>query len=141
MNTICHFDRADEARRAGKNANAPKSDAVRVRIGKRAQKGDEAMTAMLMERKCQISQREQRSQNREQTREEAVERLVHLLEVNTLEYAHLHSESALELESDVELSSMARLSAAHAAYALADGSKMRRISPGAWLHERHAQPE
>ena len=97
------------------------------------------MTAMLMERKCQISQREQRSQSREQTREEAVERLVHLLEVNTLEYAHLHSESALE--SDLELSRQARLSAAHAAYALADGSKMRRISTGAWLHERHAQPE
>lgn len=99
------------------------------------------MTAMLMERKCQISQREQRNQTNAQCREEAMERLVHVLEMNTLEYAHLHVETAPEAESNLELSRLARLSAAHAAYALANGSKMRRISAGAWLHERHAQPE
>ena len=141
MNTTCHLDRVDKARSKGKKANAPKCRAIRIEVGKQVQKGSEAMTAMLMERKCQISQRNTRSQGNEQTREEVMERLVHLLEVNTLEYAHLHVEITPEVEEDQELSRQARLSAAHAAYALANGSKMRRISPGAWLHERHARPE
>ncbi len=139
MNTTCHLIIKSAVRRAGKRIGTPETGELRIEVGKRVQKGNEAMTAMLMERKCQISQHNQSKQTVEPTREEALERLVHLLETNAGGYAHLHVETALDVESDLALSQMARLSAAHASYALANNSKMRRISQGAWLHERHAR--
>ena len=71
-----------------------------------------------------------------QAREVALARLVSLLEAGTSEYTHTHADNTLE--SGVELSQLARLRAAHAAYALSTSDKMRRVSEGAWVRAPHA---
>ena len=62
----------------------------------------------------------------ELTRSEALERLIALLEGEAPgEHRHADSRSAL-----------ARLQAAHAAYALATSSEMKRVADGAWIRQR-----
>ena len=70
-----------------------------------------------------------------QNREAALTRLLEVLEAGTSEYIQVHTENALE--NSVELSQQARLRAAHAAYALATNTKMRRVGYGAWLREQY----
>lgn len=68
-------------------------------------------------------------------REDALARLLEVLEAGAPGCVHFHADNALE--SGVELSQLARLRAAHATYALATSTKMRRVGAGAWVRERY----
>lgn len=70
-----------------------------------------------------------------EAREAALTRLLSVLEAGAPEYVHVHKENVLE--SGFELSQLARLRAAHAAYALATGGNMHRLNHGAWVRERN----
>ena len=95
------------------------------------------MTAIMIETK-QMTGREMRMQGVPSiaAREAALTRLLSVLEAGAPEYVHIHTENTLE--SGLELSQLARLRAAHAAYALATGGSMHRLGHGAWMRERSA---
>lgn len=103
----------------------------------RVQKGSTTMTAIMIETK-QMTGREMRMQGVPSiaAREAALTRLLSVLEAGAPEYVHIHTENTLE--SGLELSQLARLRAAHAAYALATGGSMHRLGHGAWMRERSA---
>lgn len=107
---------------------------------RRIQKGSRAMNSILTRTENQPGRCQLRTAptiTKTEAREQALARLVNLLEGGAGGYAHEHADNTLEC--GVELSQLARLRAARASYALATGGGMRRVGRGAWLREEPSQ--
>ncbi len=125
------------------NLDAPREAVTECVItlegARRIQKGSRAMNAILTRTENQPGRCQLRTTTitKTEAREQALARLVNLLEGRAGGYAHEHADNILEC--GVELSQLARLRAARASYALATGGGMRRVGRGAWLREEPSQ--